>query len=295
MEGQVAEIQAPETTVLTETQENTSTIIDDISNSLDTTEDQTNETVTETTPTKEDVVETEEPTETEVEVESKEEDTEQKEDFDPEDLDFESEEENEENQYNVEGYDLQDYKDVLDFDNEESLEFIKGECKKLKDAGFTPEQAKLYIDSHISKYKEDAEEELKHNSKEYITEKLNTKLSKEEKRNYKPILNLMKEVSNQGAFPQEWIKDAMSNPNLVKILNGIYKHQTTTNNVVEVPKPVKKSFMTPDVAFDKYKDWITAQPSVTLQKTSDFVNSLKSSIREEDMDTFNAIFKNVMK
>ncbi len=263
--------------------------------------------------------------EDEKKVEEKEEEKEDEE-FNPEDIDLEDEEEDKEqpNYKDIEGYDLEYVKDIVDFDNPESVEYIKSEMAKLKKAGFTQEQAQLYIDSHLNAYKEDEIEEKRLNSKEYVVnhlkekltkeermneieeKRLNSKeyvvnhlkekLTKEERMNYKPILSLMNEISSTGAFPKEWVKDAMSNPNLVKILNGIYKHQTNTNKVVEVPTPKQKAYMTPSAAFDKYKDWIVSQPSTTLEKTGEFIEkNLKPYILEKDMAQFNQIFKSLLK
>lgn len=219
------------------------------------------------------------------------------EEFNPEEIDLEDEEENGKPNYkDIEGYDLEYIKDVIDFENPEAVEYIKSEMSKLKKAGFTQEQAQLYIDSHLNSYREDEEEERKLSSKEYVVNHLKEKLTKEERMNYKPILSLMNEISSTGAFPKEWVKDAMSNPNLVKILNGIYKHQTNTNKVVEVPTPKQKAYMTPSAAFDKYKDWIVSQPSTTLNKTGEFIEKeLKPYILEKDMAQFNQIFKSLLK
>lgn len=235
--------------------------------------------------------------EDEKKVEEKEEEKEDEE-FNPEDIDLENEEEDKEqpNYKDIEGYDLEYVKDIVDFDNPEAVEYIKSEMAKLKKAGFTQEQAQLYIDSHLNAYKEDEIEEKRLNSKEYVVNHLKEKLTKEERMNYKPILSLMNEISSTGAFPKEWVKDAMSNPNLVKILNGIYKHQTNTNKVVEVPTPKQKAYMTPSAAFDKYKDWIVSQPSTTLEKTGEFIEkNLKPYILEKDMAQFNQIFKSLLK
>lgn len=232
------------------------------------------------------------PTESEVEEEN-----EEVEEFNPDDISLEDEQEEDKPNYkDIEGYDLEYIKDVVDFDNPEAVEYVKSEMAKLKKAGFTQEQAQLYIDSHLNNYREEEEEERRLNSKEYVVNHLKEKLTKEEKMNYKPILSLMNEVSSTGAFPKEWVKDAMSNPNLVKILNGIYKHQTNTNKVVEVPTPKQKAYMSPSAAFDKYVDWMGKQSSTTLEKTSNFIESdLKPYILEKDMKEFNQIFRSLMK
>lgn len=238
------------------------------------------------------------PTEpTESEVEEKSEEVEEVEEFNPDDINLEDEQEEDKPNYkDIEGYDLEYIKDIVDFDNPEAVEYVKSEMAKLKKAGFTQEQAQLYIDSHLNNYREEEEEERRLNSKEYVVNHLKEKLTKEEKMNYKPILSLMNEVSSNGAFPKEWVKDAMSNPNLVKILNGIYKHQTNTNKVVEVPTPKQKAHMSPSDAFEKYADWIKKQPSTTLEKTGKFIEEdLRPYILEKDMAEFNQIFKSLIK
>lgn len=238
------------------------------------------------------------PTEpTESEVEEKSEEVEEVEEFNPDDINLEDEQEEDKPNYkDIEGYDLEYIKDIVDFDNPEAVEYVKSEMAKLKKAGFTQEQAQLYIDSHLNNYREEEEEERRLNSKEYVVNHLKEKLTKEEKMNYKPILSLMNEVSSTGAFPKEWVKDAMSNPNLVKILNGIYKHQTNTNKVVEVPTPKQKAHMSPSDAFEKYADWIKKQPSTTLEKTGKFIEEdLRPYILEKDMAEFNQIFKSLIK
>lgn len=234
---------------------------------------------------------------TESEVEEKSEEVEEVEEFNPDDINLEDEQEEDKPNYkDIEGYDLEYIKDIVDFDNPEAVEYVKSEMAKLKKAGFTQEQAQLYIDSHLNNYREEEEEERRLNSKEYVVNHLKEKLTKEEKMNYKPILSLMNEVSSTGAFPKEWVKDAMSNPNLVKILNGIYKHQTNTNKVVEVPTPKQKAHMSPSDAFEKYADWIKKQPSTTLEKTGKFIEEdLRPYILEKDMAEFNQIFKSLIK
>ena len=99
------------------------------------------------------------PTESEVEEEN-----EEVEEFNPDDISLEDEQEEDKPNYkDIEGYDLEYIKDVVDFDNPEAVEYVKSEMAKLKKAGFTQEQAQLYIDSHLNNYREEEEEERRLN------------------------------------------------------------------------------------------------------------------------------------
>lgn len=213
--------------------------------------------------------------------------------FDPDNVDFESEDKPV--YKDIEGYDLEFAKDILDFESEEAMNYIKGELAELKELGFSQAQAEKYINSHLKFYRDQQAQEQELRSEKHIKEKLNEKLTKEEKGNYKAILNWVKEVSQTGAFPTEWIGETMSNPNLVKIFNAMYKDRTSNNKVQEVPQPTPKSIMSVKDAVEKYKDWIVKEKGASREKTTEFVNEMRTHISEKDMENFNQIFKSVIK
>lgn len=213
--------------------------------------------------------------------------------FDPDNVDFESEDKPV--YKDIEGYDLEFAKDILDFESEEAMNYIKGELAELKELGFSQAQAEKYINSHLKFYIDQQAQEQELRSEKHIKEKLNEKLTKEEKGNYKAILNWVKEVSQTGAFPTEWIGETMSNPNLVKIFNAMYKDRTSNNKVQEVPQPTPKSIMSVKDAVEKYKDWIVKEKGASREKTTEFVNEMRTHISEKDMENFNQIFKSVIK
>ncbi len=211
--------------------------------------------------------------------------------FDPENMDFDEGEV----YNNIEGYDLEKFKDTLDFENEEALSYIKSEMAELKALGFNQAQAEKYIQSQLDAYantqqKEDDKEEY---SQKNVQAKLNESLTREEKGNYRSILNWMKEVSKDGAFPQEHITALMSNPSTVKILNTLYKNVTSTNTVKDVPTPQQKAKMGAQDAVEKYKEWIVKENGASIDKTTEFVNQMRPFIDENDLETFDEIFKAV--
>lgn len=224
------------------------------------------------------------------------------EDFNPDDVNFDEEDDKKDKEEDkpiykdIEGYDLEAFKDILDFENEEAMGYIKNELSELKANGFNQKQAEYYINSHLKNYREEQEEERLLNSKEHIIQDLKTNLTQEERRNYKAITNLMNELSNEGNFDRSIVKSMMSIPMGVKILNSMYKKMTNSNTVLETPVTKPKVVMTPNIAFDKYKEWIVSQPKVTIDNTKEFIEqNLKPYISTEDMDDFNEIFKSILK
>lgn len=230
----------------------------------------------------------------EPEVKSEEEQTvDENKEFDPDNVDFE--EEDKPIYKDIEGYDLEFAKDILDFESEEAMNYIKGELSELKELGFSQAQAEKYINSHLKAYREQQAQEQELRSEKHIKEKLNEKLTKEEKGNYKSILNWVKGISQTGAFPSEWVGDLMSNPNVVKVFNAMYKYNTSNNKVQEVPQPTPKATMSIQDALAKYKSWIVKEKGASIEKTTAFVNEMKPYISDKDMDKFNQIFRAVTK
>ena len=238
----------------------------------------------------EEMINTQEDTVENTETKDNQTDSEDKE-FDPDSIDFEEEEKP--FYKDIEGYDLEFAKDILDFDSEDAVNYIKGELSELKALGFSQAQAEKYINSHLKAYRDQQAQDQELRSEKHIKEKLNDKLTREEKGNYKAILNWVKEVSSDGSFPREWVGDVMSNPNLVKILNAMYKNKTSNNKVQEIPQPVTKATMSVKDAVAKYKDWIVKEKGASIDKTTEFINGLRPYIAEKDMESFNQIFKSV--
>ena len=238
----------------------------------------------------EEMINTQEDTVENTETKDNQTDSEDKE-FDPDSIDFEEEEKP--FYKDIEGYDLEFAKDILDFDSEDAVNYIKGELSELKALGFSQAQAEKYINSHLKAYRDQQAQDQELRSEKHIKEKLNDKLTREEKGNYKAILNWVKEVSSDGSFPREWVGDVMSNPNLVKILNAMYKNKTSNNKVQEIPQPVTKATMSVKDAVAKYKDWIVKEKGASIDKTTEFINGLRPYIADKDMESFNQIFKSV--
>lgn len=96
-----------------------------------------------------------EPVESEVVEEVKEntDETIESDEFNPDEL-FDEEDGKEEISYNIAGYDLSKYKDVLDFENEENVKEFAEHMQKYYDKGFTQEQVEFLLEDKLSDYEE---------------------------------------------------------------------------------------------------------------------------------------------
>lgn len=206
------------------------------------------------------------------------------EELNPEDLDFEDA------KYHVEGYDLKKYADALNFDDDDSIKIIRGEIKKLKEKGYSQREAEIYIDAKLEVANE---YEDKPRTKEELLKTLNESLTKEEKSNYKILNSILKETAKASGLTPEQTKEAMFNPNIVKMLNGVYKHLTKTGAVVnpkEVPKPnIELSY---DNAVSSLHTKIKEKPS--KEDLKKYAEDLLSKVEDKEKDRFKIIIKNII-
>ena len=195
----------------------------------------------------------------------------------------------------IEGYDLNEYKDVLDFDDPEAQEIISSELKHLKELGFTPEQAKVYIDSHLQAYQEQEQEEREMYSQKGTEKRLKENLTKDEWRNYKNIANWVKTSESMG-IPKQHINDALGNPALVKMLNALYSSNVNNNKVVEQKNPAPKvTTVSPIAVREQWEKWISKQDKVSVEASKAYLDQFRPYIKEDDKDLFNTIFKSIYK
>ena len=158
--------------------------------------------------------------ETEVEVDENE--------FSPEDL-F-GEEDINTNSYQFGKYNFEKYKDVLDFSDEELNKEFNEKVGAYEKLGFTQEQIDFLLDERISDVQSREEIKAKKPTQAEIREKLQSRLSNEEIRNYKPTVNFVKDILSGTEFEVK-ANEILQNPILVKIFHQAYKKSLgkTTN------------------------------------------------------------------
>ncbi|MGL4971241.1 MAG: hypothetical protein ACRC45_06390, partial [Cetobacterium sp.] len=229
------------------------------------------------------VVETETPTEENKEESSPENDEDSK--FSPEDIDFN------ENKLTVEGYNLEKYAEVFDFDNENNIKMIGAEMQKLKEKGYTQKEAEIFIDAKIEAIEEyEADIKPVPVTKSEVMKVLTESLSREEKANYKPILGWTKEVGESIGLTPSQINEAMSNPILVKLMNGFYKKAVGNGGVktAEVKAPESSITMDFGTAMKQVQDEIIkGTPKDDVIK---FAKNLETSLKGEQLEQFKATF-----
>ncbi|MGL6100945.1 MAG: hypothetical protein ACRCZ9_03075 [Fusobacteriaceae bacterium] len=209
-------------------------------------------------------------------------------DFAPDEIDFE------ESKFNIEGYNLDKYKDTLEFDNDESLGYINAEMQKLKSLGYTQKEAEIYIDAKLETAEEyEAEKPYVPTTKTDVMKLLNESLNREEKANYKPILGWTKEVGQQIGLSPQQVNEAMSNPTLVKLMNGFYKKAVSSGGIKtnEVKAPESKMSLDYGSAMKAVQDKISND--MPKDQVIKYAQNLENSLKGEELEKYQQTYKRV--
>lgn len=281
---------------------NKQTVENSINKTVEEIKEETGETNTAFDPTKADLGVPEVQTKTETKVE--------KEIFDPNKVDFgdgeekevEDKEDKEELNGEYEGYSLDEFKDVMDLSDPEDEKLVREKLKAYREAGFTQAQVNKVINDMVELYRQDAQEayekeleEEKMYTPEAILERLKKELTTEEKREYKHVANWFSQIG-KGAIKDQHISDALSNPSLVKILTVLYKNSTNTNVVRDTGDTTpKSSSISPQAVFERWQEWIKGQKNVTRDASRNYIKQFENLISSDDKETFNQIFKSILK
>lgn len=281
---------------------NKQTVENSINKTVEEIKEETGETNTTFDPTKADLGVSEVQTETETKGE--------KEIFDPNKVDFgegeekevEDKEDKEELNGEYEGYSLDEFKDVMDLSDPEDEKLVREKLKAYREAGFTQDQVNKVINDMVELYRQDAQEayekeleEEKMYTPEAILDRLKKELTTEEKREYKHVANWFSQIG-KGAIKDQHISDALSNPSLVKILTVLYKNSTNTNVVRDTGDTTpKSSSISPQAVFERWQEWIKGQKNVTRDASRNYIKQFENLISSDDKETFNQIFKSILK
>lgn len=172
------------------------------------------------------------------------------EEFDPDNLEFETD-------YKFGDYDLSKFKDNLDLSNEDVRNSFVTLSAELKEQGFTQSQIEWLmqkeIDAVANKPKETGP------TKEQILEDLKNNLTMQEKRDYKAVANFLKE-SIKGTELEKYHKEAMANPIVYKFIHNLYSKNLSgrplTTGTTKESKETKTSDMTFEEAVNGYAGYI---------------------------------------
>lgn len=138
----------------------------------------------------------------------------QEEEFNPDELDLETDD-----MYKINDYDLSKYKDRIDLSNDTVRQNLENVSKELKEQGFTQSQVEFLLDKELSALKDMQEVDRKPES---IKKELSEVLTIQEKRNYKAVGGYVKELIKDDDKMAKAYNDIMGNPYIVKLLNKAY-------------------------------------------------------------------------
>lgn len=205
--------------------------------------------------------------------------------FNPDEMDFED-------GANVfEGYDLGKFAETLNLEDEANVKIITSEMQKLKEKGFSQEQAEYFVEQQVRLMQEyEADIEPAPVTQAEVKKVLNESLTKEEKLNYKPILGWLKEDAKSIGLTDRQVQEAMQNPILVKLMNGFYKRAAGKGGVktVEVKAPESNVTMDFGTAMKQVQDKILAGTS--KEDVIKFAKGLETSLKGDQLDQFKVTF-----
>lgn len=246
---------------------------------VETTEQET-ETVEDTT-----AETTEERKETEEGAEEQE--NEEEEIFDPDKLEFGEEE--------VEAkfgdYDLSNFKDRINFENEQVRQLFSEKATELKEQGFSQQQVEYLLNKEIE-YALQSKESQKL-SKEKVMEELKKSLTVQERKDYKAVGGYLKEITQGDEQLSKVYAEAMSNPVVYKLLHRAFSKSLGGKNLgigtTKDTKEVKQSGMTLDKAISEYSTYLEAHVGDGEDRTP-VINKLIKDLPKEQQEEFKRKF-----
>lgn len=206
--------------------------------------------------------------------ESGEAEKEEKKGFNPEDIEFEEEE----SDYTIGEYNLSKFKDDINFQDENVRNTLTQVAGEMKEKGFTQEQIEWILEKEISSAKErNVTQEL---DQEKVKSELKSKLTLEERRNYKAVTKFTREIIGEDKELSSAFNEIVSNPYIVKLLNKAYMHNIGGKNINGGKTQVeqKKSGISSEIAIEKL------QTAMIYGKLND---ELIKELRENTLDKEN--------
>ena len=246
-------------------------------------EEVTEETTEETTEISE---ETEEQQETE---ENPEEVTEEvtEEDFDPEKALFEDE-----SLYHIEGYDLTEFKDVVDLGDTEKRQQAESQLKQLKEMGFTQDQIKFLINNAVQDLQADAQPQKELKTQSEVNAYLNQNLDKDTKLNYIPLTRNVKEWF-AGSKYEKHTGRMNKDPDFLNMINYLSKKiKGEPEGLGGVKHEVSATKITPQGAKQQFNNFLTSEKNTGIESIQNEIKRLRGVCT--DSKAFDEEFKGLI-
>lgn len=207
--------------------------------------------------------------------------------FDPEKIDFESEGET-----TFGSYDLSKYKDQINFADPVVAQAFAEEATKLEKLGASQELMEYFLETLIDV--DSQTKEVANLTNAEVKEGLNKHLTIEEKRNFKTITNFTTEAL-KGTEMEGDVKEILSNPFIVKLVNSIYKKATGGKiiNKSNVPEQGQKIEYTIDNVQKQYEKFLESNPAKESER--EFLSNMYTKIPDKDKKQFEFIYEGLFK
>ena len=185
-------------------------------------------------------------------------------------------------------YDLSKFKDRINYENPEAMEAFNQEAKKMEELGFTQEQVEYICESVLGLDEEPEEPEKL--TKKKVHENLKKHLTIEELRNYNAIKNFSAEAL-KGTELEGNTLEIVSNPNLMKLVNAIYRKVTGSKmiNKSSVPEQKNNVKYTIEAIQTNYEKFLEKKPS--QEEGKNYLSNMYKRIPDKLKKEFEFIYE----
>ena len=226
--------------------------------------------------------ETEEPQETEEKPEE-----EIEEDFDPENATFEDE-----SLYQIEGYDLTEFKDVVDLGDPEKRQLAENQLKQLKELGFTQDQINFLVNNAVQDLQAEAQPKKELRTQKEVTAYLNQNLDKDTKINYVPLTRNIKELFAGSKYEKHTGKMNKDADFLNMMHYVIKKIKGEPGGLGGVKHEVSANKITPQGAKQQFNNFLTSEKNTGIESIQNEIKRLRSVCT--DSKAFDEEFKGLI-
>ena len=219
---------------------------------------------------------TEEPTEIQEETDEQQEteekpEEEKEEDFNPENATFEDE-----SLYQIEGYDLTEFKEVVDLGDPEKRQQAESQLKQLKEMGFTQDQIKFLINNAVQDLQAETEPKKELKTQSEVNAYLNKNLDKDTKLNYIPLTRNVKEWFS-GSKYEKHIGRMVKDPDFLNMVDYLGKKiKGEPAGLGGVKHEVSATKITPQGAKQQYNNFLTSEKNTGIESIQNEIKRLRS-------------------
>lgn len=192
-------------------------------------------------------------------------------------------------------YDFSRYSEMFDLTNPEVVNTLNENTQALRELGFTQAQLEYYLDDMINLKNQISQKPQP--TVEEIKEKLNTKLTVEEKRNYNSIKNWVRQAAGNDAEVSQLVNQALGNSQIVKILNAIYKSNLGGNYNPNsyAPEPTNRGGIPLDNLAERFNSWLISEGRWQDKETKKaYLKELRNHVNKAELSKFDAKYRDFL-